>query len=593
MEGYQVSSKVSKSSDFKHLLALAMTEKYQIAGAMTLRLVTSGMSLMLPYILKSGVEHLIATSPEEQKKALNALCLFMSVLFVLDSLGAVALNYFILQLATRLSIKLRGMVFKSVVQQEIAFFDKTRTGELVSRLSHDCQLVITSITTNMAMWLHAMCLAIGGVAIMFHLSPSLAFSTFLGIIPWVLWLWFHKSKAEAASKKVQDSLADASSLTEEMLSNIRTVRSLAKEAFVVADYQKKLETVGHMRDRESYIQTVISGMSDVLAPTILVTIAVVGGYQLADGSISTPTLSSFIIYSLQVVLSFEQVSLLFADINKGIGVSSRLWELIDKKPELLITGGLIPTEECRGHVVFKNVNFSYPSRPGDHVIKDLDLEIPANTVCALVGVSGAGKSTIADLLLRKYESDSGQILLDNVDIRELDSSWLRNQIGTVQQEPVLFNASIKENILYGVKDGQTITDEQIKSVAEECNIHDFIMTFPDGYNTLVGEGGLMLSGGQKQRIAITRAIINNPAILLLDEATSALDADSENEITIGLERFMKGRSVITIAHRLSTIKNADLIAVVESGKVIELGSFAELMELKGSFHSLVGHQKDE
>jgi len=264
-----------------------------------------------------------------------------------------------------------------------------------------------------------------------------------------------------------------------------------------------------------------------------------------------------------------------------------------KKPELSITGGLIPTEKCRGHVVFKNVNFSYPSRPADNIIKGLDLEIPANTVFALVGDSGAGKSTIADLLLRKYEPDSGHILLDNVDIRELDSSWLRNQIGTVLQEPVLFHASIKENILFGVKDGQTITDEELKSVAEECNIHDFIMKFPDGYNTLVGEGGLMLSGGQKQRIAIARAIITNPTILLLDEATSALDAASEKEISIGLERIMKGRSVITIAHRLSTIRNADLIAVVGSGKVIELGSFSELMQLKGSFYTLVALQRDE
>jgi len=592
MKGHQESLKVSEMSNLRRLLALAMTEKYRIAGSATLKSVGSGFSLLIPYIFQNRVENFSETNPEEKKKAMNTLGLIIFVLILCVSVCTAAGTYLEKLVVTRLTVKLREKVFRSVIQQEIAFFDKTSTGELVNRLSQDCELAIRSITIFSQGVVLIISISVG-IPMMFYLSSQLAFTTILGIIPFVVWLWRNRSKTEEASKKVQDSLSDLSNLAEEMLSNIRTVRSLAKEAFVVSTYQKKLGAFGNLCEQQEYIRAVIVCKAHLFGRAFLLTIFVVGGNQLIDGSISSGMLFSYLIYSYMVCFGFSQMSNFFTDMIRTLDISSRLWELIDKKPELSITGGLIPTEKCRGHVVFKNVNFSYPSRPADNIIKGLDLEIPANTVFALVGDSGAGKSTIADLLLRKYEPDSGHILLDNVDIRELDSSWLRNQIGTVLQEPVLFHASIKENILFGVKDGQTITDEELKSVAEECNIHDFIMKFPDGYNTLVGEGGLMLSGGQKQRIAIARAIITNPAILLLDEATSALDAASEKEISIGLERIMKGRSVITIAHRLSTIRNADLIAVVGSGKVIELGSFSELMQLKGSFYTLVALQRDE
>jgi len=281
------------------------------------------------------------------------------------------------------------------------------------------------------------------------------------------------------------------------------------------------------------------------------------------------------------------------EMNKGLGASSRLWQLIDRKSDIPVMGGLTPSNPPKGHIKFDGVSFSYPTRPDIKILNDLSMEIPSNSVVAVVGGSGSGKSTLGSLLLRLYHPDQGSITLDGVNIQDLDPSFLRKYIGTVSQEPILFSTSIRKNIIYGAEDPESVSQQELEYAAREANAHGFISNFPDGYDTLVGERGVMLSGGQKQRVAIARAILKNPGILLLDEATSALDSQSEHEVKVALDRIMKGRSVITIAHRLSTIKNADLIAVIESGKIVEYGSYHSLLKnVNGKFSKLVQQQTD-
>jgi len=343
--------------------------------------------------------------------------------------------------------------------------------------------------------------------------------------------------------------------------------------------------------KESLIQAKFYGMTGLSGNMIIITVLYYGGNLVTSDAITVGNLASFVLYAAYVGIGLSGVSTFYAETMKGLGASSRLFDIIDKHPKIPISGGLIPASSNLNEITFKNVQFAYPTRPDVSILKGLDLCIPGDTIVAIVGPSGSGKSTISNLLLRLYEPSGGEIMLNNTNIRKIDPSWLRKYIGTVSQEPVLFNTSIKKNILYGVDNPESISVEMLENAAKEANAHDFIVNFPEGYETLVGERGVMLSGGQKQRIAIARAIIKNPAILLLDEATSALDAKSEHEVKIALDRIMKGRSVITIAHRLSTIKNADLIAVLDGGCVAEIGTFDQLMKKPGGkFESLVKQQ---
>ena len=291
---------------------------------------------------------------------------------------------------------------------------------------------------------------------------------------------------------------------------------------------------------------------------IVLTVLYYGGSLVTSDIITVGNLTSFILYAAYVGIGFSGVSSFYAETMKALGASSRLWEITDKVPAIPIGTGENGPERMNGDITFENISFRYPSRKDTPVLQGLNLRVPSDTIVAIVGGSGSGKSTLASLILRLYDVDSGRILIDGKDTKDLDPSWLRRQIGTVSQEPVLFSSSIRDNITYGALVPEAVTDAEVEAAAKEANAHEFIVSFPDGYNTVVGERGVMLSGGQKQRIAIARAILKNPQILLLDEATSALDSASEHQVKVALDRVMKNRSVITIAHRLTTIQNAGI-----------------------------------
>lgn len=313
---------------------------------------------------------------------------------------------------------------------------------------------------------------------------------------------------------------------------------------------------------------------------------------MASHHMTVGELSSFLMYTFWVGISIAGLSSFYSEMMMGFGAGARLWQLLDRKPEFSLDEGLVlPTDQMRAQIEFCDISFAYPSRKEAPIFKNLSLVVPAGMVMAVVGSSGSGKSTVVSLLLRLYDPDAGKITLDGHDIRDLNPCWLRSQIGTVSQEPVLFSTSIMENIAYGAVNPDAVTTEDIYRAARVANAYEFIHAFPNGFKTVVGEKGVLLSGGQKQRIAIARALLKNPKILLLDEATSALDAENESLVQEALERLMEGRTVVIIAHRLSTIKNADAVAVLDQCRVAECGQHMELLSNKdGLFRKLMEKQ---
>merc|ERR1719220_1778703 len=385
-------------------------------------------------------------------------------------------------------------------------------------------------------------MTLAGVGMMFYMSPQLAFVGLAVVPPVSIWGMFMGKKVKNVSKDLQDTLAASTSLAQEKISNIRTVRSFAMETSEVEGYKKQMGEGLVKGEREAMVQAKFYGVTGMAGNMIVLTVLYYGGSLVTNDVLTVGNLASFVLYSAYVGIGLSGVSTFYGEMMKGLGASTRLWELTDRTPLIPPVGGIVPVNP-KGQIRFENVSFAYPTRPDQEILKSLNLDIPPKTVVAIVGPSGSGKSTIGSLLLRLYSPNSGSVSLDGQEIGSLDPNFLRTYIGTVSQEPVLFSSSIRDNILYGAPNPEKVSQEDLERAAKEANAHNFIMAFPEGYDTLVGERGVMLSGGQKQRVAIARAIIKQPGLLLLDEATSALDSASEHEVVkVALERIMRGRS---------------------------------------------------
>ncbi|VFV17866.1 CG3156 [Lynx pardinus] len=491
----------------------------------------------------------------------------------------------------RIVNRLRASLFSSLLRQEVAFFDKTRTGELINRLSSDTALLGRSITENLSDGLRAGAQASIGIGMMFYVSPQLATFVLSVVPPISILAVIYGRYLQKLTKVMQDSLAQTTQLAEESIGNIRTVRAFGKEITEIEKYTSKVDHVMQLARKEAFARAGFFGATGLSGNLIVLSVLYKGGLLMGSAHMTVGELSSFLMYAFWVGLSIGGLSSFYSELMKGLGAGGRLWELLERKPELPFDGVVLNQESFQGTLEFRNVHFAYPARPEVPIFQDFSLSIPSASVTALVGPSGSGKSTVLSLLLRLYDPISGTISLDGHDIRQLNPVWLRSKIGTVSQEPVLFSCSIAENIAYGADDPSSVTAEQIEKVADVANAGAFIRNFPQGFNTVVGEKGVLLSGGQKQRIAIARALLKNPKILLLDEATSALDAENEYLVQEALDRLMEGRTVLIIAHRLSTIKNANTVAVLDQGKITERGRHEELLSKpNGIYRRLMNKQ---
>ncbi|NXF05807.1 ABCBA protein, partial [Smithornis capensis] len=568
------------------------------AAAVGFLAVSSVITMSAPFFMGKVIDIIYTNPSEDFTDSLTSLCALLSGIFLCGGAANATRVYLMQTAGQRIVKRLRATMFSSILKQETAFFDKTRTGELINRLSSDTALLGRSVTENLSDGLRAGAQASVGVGMMFFVSPSLAAFVLSVVPPLAVLAVIYGRYLRKLTKMTQDSLAEATQLAEERIGNIRTVRAFGQEVAEMQKYTNKVDYVLQLAKKEALVRAGFFGATGLSGNLIVLSVLYKGGLLMGNAYMTVGELSSFLMYAFWVGISIGGLSSFYSELMKGLGAGGRLWELIERKPQLPFNEGItLGKDTFRGALEFKDVEFAYPTRPETSIFKDFSLSIPAGSVMALVGPSGTGKSTIVSLLLRLYDPISGTITVDGYDIRQLNPLWFRTKIGTVSQEPILFSCSIAENIAYGADDPSTVTAEEIQKVAEIANAASFIRGFPKGFDTVVGEKGILLSGafGKISLMHAKLASLKITNILLCPVPapflTSALDAENEYLVQEALDRLMEGRTVLIIAHRLSTIQNADFVAVLGQGKILECGKHEELLaNPNGLFRKLMQKQ---
>ncbi|KAG2174651.1 hypothetical protein INT44_006915 [Umbelopsis vinacea] len=595
--------------DLLLLILVAITA----VGAAVVNLQTPTVTGELINVIAQSIKGAGELSMEELKKpAMKLLGLFLSQGFLTFSHISLVST-----LGENVASRLKSLLFSAIVKQDISFFDSHKSGELVGRLTTDvadfkvCQklmyayhqpsftLILMAASQHtfkqiVTQGLKSIAQTIGSAIHLVRISPSLTF-TLLATMP-VLYgiLNVYGTYLRKISKQGKELDGIASGLAGELIANVRTVRAFAAEDRESERYQASTDKVAKSNTHLGLHIGLFQGMTNAAIGCMEVLIRVFhiqalivlyyGGSLVVKNEMTGGDLMTYMLSTQSTQRSLVSLGVLFGQSIKAVGSATRVFEFVHATPNVPLHGG-VTLPYLDGNIRFDNVSFHYPTRQEQQVLENFTLDIPQGTMVALCGPSGSGKSTVAALLERFYEPCDGQILIDGTPLNVMDPSWIRQQIGFINQEPVLFAASIADNIRYGNPDA---TDEEVRSAARKANAETFIEAFPDGYDTMVGERGASLSGGQKQRVAIARAILKNPKILILDEATSALDTHSEKLVQEALDELMKGKTVLVVAHRLSTIRSADLIVVMgrEIGNVIEKGTHEQLMKKRGMYYAL-------
>lgn len=526
-----------------------------------------------------------------EKMSVDNVNTFAFALFIIFALQSV-FSFFRVVLFTNVTENtlrdIRKNAFERLIYMPMDFFNQNKVGELTSRISSDITQIQETLRTTIAEFFRQLVIIIGGIAFLAFISPKLAM-IMLGTLPVIIIIAVVFGRfIKKLSNKAQDEAANSNVIVEESLMGISNVKSFTNENFMLSKYTKLVNSIRdlHIKSglwRGIFISFIIFTMFSAIVFIIWQGLLMTQGPnpELARGDFF-----SFVMFTVMMGASFGALPDMYSNIQKAIGATENLMNIIEQDSELELNKGTSkPT--ITGAVEFNSVQFSYPQRKDIEVIKNISFKVEENQSIALVGSSGAGKSTIASLLLNYYPLTSGAVLFNGEDTSNIDTNHLRSNIAIVPQEVILFAGSIKENILFG---NVNASDEQVHDAAEKANALEFINTFSDKMETQVGDRGIQLSGGQKQRIAIARAILKDPKILILDEATSALDSESERLVQEALTTLMKGRTSFVIAHRLSTIKNADRIFVLESGKIIEDGNHDDLIANNGTYKKLVNLQ---
>lgn len=583
--------------DFKwHILwEFVKPQMFALIGAVVLAFGAAILNIQIPLMLGDLV-NVVARFLREQTRSyvqeIKGPALKLLGLYAIQ--GLLTSGYIILlsRVGERVAADMRKTLFASLLRQDVAFFDANKTGQLVNRLTADIQEFKSSFKLVISQGLRSITQTVGCFVSLYVISPKLTGLTVV-VLPCLVGAGaLIGSFLRKLSRLAQEQVAKATGVADEALGNVRTVKAFAMEERELQLYAYEVDKSCEMNENLGTGIAVFQGLSNIALNCIVLGTIFAGGTLISSNEMSPGDLMSFLVASQTVQRSLASISILFGQMVRGISSGARVFEYLALKPTIPLSGGgRIPSHSLTGRVDFMNISFSYPTRPGQQVLDKFNLTLPPCKTVAIVGESGGGKSTVASLLERFYDPTNGVIMLDGLDIRTLDLSWLRGQvIGFINQEPVLFGSSIMENIRFGMPEA---TDAEVFSAAKQANAHGFITAFPDGYNTVVGERGVTLSGGQKQRIAIARALIKNPNILVLDEATSALDAESERVVQEALDRATRGRTVLIIAHRLSTIQGADLICVMSNGRIVEAGTHLELLGKGGLYSELIRRQRTE
>ena len=541
-------------------------------------LVGSGLALAVPLVVMGLVTQVVAGG---DSAGLDRLVVGLVILFLAQSFGGLVQNYYLGVVGERVVAQMRGDLFNSLVNLSLDFHGNNRVGELVSRLSSDVTLIRTMLTQTTTSLLSSLIGLIGSVVILFTLSPTLLLIALLLAPALLIIAIIFGRPLQRVATQVQDSIAHSTATAEEALGGIRVVKSYVREDYEEARYAGDLSGVVAAGTRLALWRAGFGGLMGFLGFSAIAVLLWYTGHEVIAGRLSIGTLTGFLLYGITIGASLATIAGLYGQLREGAGAVQRVFEIIDTKPSINDAPDAIELGPITGRIELQGVTFAYDGARA--VLRDVDLDVPAGEVLALVGPSGSGKTTLVGLIPRLWDVTRGTIRVDGTDIRDVTTSSLRAQVGLVPQEATLFGGTVRENIRYGRLDA---SEDEVVAAARAANAHDFITSLEHGYDSPVGDRGQRLSGGQRQRIAIARAILKDPPILMLDEATSALDNESERLVQEALDRLMQGRTTIIVAHRLSTIRAAHRIAVLDDGWLVELGSHDDLLATDGLYARL-------
>jgi ATP-binding cassette, subfamily B, bacterial len=572
------------------LLPFLWPYRLRIGLALVFLILAAASTLAFPLALRSLIDGgLVQADPGERMLAMREhFALLFGVAVALGGFSA-ARFYMVSWLGERISADLRNAVYSHVLHQSPEFFETTQTGEVLSRLSADTTLVQTVVGSSLSQGLRNLVMGLGALGILVWTNPLVMAQVLLILVLIVLPAAAFGRRVRKLSRDSQDRAADSSAIAAEVLNAIPVVQSYTAEGRETSRFTHATETAFEVSVRRSRTRSGLVAFIIIATSAALLWGLFQGTQAVLAGRITAGHLGQTVIYVIILAGAFAVLGEVYGDLLRAAGATERLMELLASQSPITSPSNpavaLMPKEGSA--ITFEDITFHYPSRPNQAALRGFSLHINAGQTVALVGPSGAGKSTVFQLLLRFYDAQSGRILLDGVATRNLSLQDLRQRIGIVPQDAVIFSSSALENIRYGRPDA---TDAEVKAAAVAAFADGFINDLPQGYDTFLGERGVRLSGGQRQRIAIARAILKNPPLLLLDEATSALDAESERMVQAALESAMRGRTTLIIAHRLATVQQADQIVVIDAGQLVEQGTHNELVALGGVYAGLAALQ---